>query len=119
MQKMETTRNPSAARRQNMTAEQLAGERQMDRDRHRIHRQNMTEEQRSIVRERDRIRYRARRENPNLPSTSTGNNDARLFETVLQQHVHAEVRQIVGRVSTMPMNATYELGSVLQRGNIL
>ncbi|KAI3937320.1 hypothetical protein MKW98_001891 [Papaver atlanticum] len=83
---METTRNPSATRRQNMTADQLADERQMNCDRQRIRRQNMTEEHRFAVRERDHIRHIARKENLNLPSTSTGNNDARLFETVIQQH---------------------------------
>ncbi|KAI3843271.1 hypothetical protein MKX03_037461, partial [Papaver bracteatum] len=112
---METTRNPSATRRQNMAAEQLADKRQMNRDRQRICRKNMKEEQRFDVRERDRIRHRACKENPNIPSTSTGNNDAHLIETFIQQYVHAEVGQIIGRVSTVPMNTTSELRSVLHR----
>ncbi|KAI3875840.1 hypothetical protein MKX03_023763, partial [Papaver bracteatum] len=88
---METSGNRSVSQRQNMTAEQLAVQRAMNRDRQRIRRQNMTEEQRFIVHNRDRIRHRAVKEKMNLLSTSTGNNAAHLFERVTQLHVQAEV----------------------------
>ncbi|KAI3986254.1 hypothetical protein MKX01_028535 [Papaver californicum] len=104
MQNMETTRNRWSIRRQNITEEQLANERQLNRDRQRIRRKNMTEEQRLMVRERNRLQHRAPKETPTLPSTSTCNNDAHLFETVTQQHVQAEVERVIGRVSTMSMN---------------
>ncbi|KAI3967172.1 hypothetical protein MKX01_042757 [Papaver californicum] len=122
MQNMETTRNRFSIRRQNMTEEQRANERQLNRDRQRIRRENMTEEHRSMVSERDRLRYRASKANPTLPSTSTANNDARLFETVIQQHVQAEVERIISRVSIMSMNISegyMELGPqhrVFRRG---
>ncbi|KAI3845737.1 hypothetical protein MKX03_007445 [Papaver bracteatum] len=78
-------------RRPTMTAEQLATQRAMNRDREIIRRQNMTEDQRATLRERDRIRHRGAKEKLNLPSASTGNNVAHLFECVSRQHVQAEV----------------------------
>ncbi|KAI3985843.1 hypothetical protein MKX01_026629 [Papaver californicum] len=104
MQNMETTRNRFSIRRQNMTEEQCANERQLNRDRQRICLENMTKEQSSMVPERDRLRHRAPKENPTLPSTSTTNNDARLFEIVIQQHVQAEVERTIGPVLTISMN---------------
>ncbi|KAI3930964.1 hypothetical protein MKW92_036164, partial [Papaver armeniacum] len=65
----------------------------MNRDRQRMRRQNMTDEQRSTIRERDRIRHRAAKEKLNLPSASTCNNAAHLFEGVTQQHVQEEVER--------------------------
>ncbi|KAI3967072.1 hypothetical protein MKW92_030813, partial [Papaver armeniacum] len=90
---METTGTRSVNQRQTMTAEQLATQRAMNRDRQRMRRQNMTDEQRSTIRERDRIRHRAAKEKLNLPSASTGNNAAHLFEGVTQQHVQEEVER--------------------------
>ncbi|KAI3891967.1 hypothetical protein MKW92_038205 [Papaver armeniacum] len=89
---METTGTRSVNQRQNMTAEKLAVQRVMNRDRQRILRQNMPEEQRSTVSERDRIRHRAAKEKLNLLSSIfTGNNVAHLFERVTQ-HVQTEVQ---------------------------
>ncbi|KAI3934628.1 hypothetical protein MKW92_013490, partial [Papaver armeniacum] len=69
---------------------QMATQRAMNRDRERIRRQNMTEEQRATLRERDRIRHRAAKEKLNLPSVSTGNNAAHLFECVTQTCARVE-----------------------------
>ncbi|RZC62768.1 hypothetical protein C5167_024527 [Papaver somniferum] len=90
---METTGTRFVNQRRNMTAEQMAIQRSMNRDRQSIHKQNMTEEQRSTVREHDRIR--AAKEKLNLPSTATGNNAAHLFERVTQQNAQTEVEGYV------------------------
>ncbi|KAI3909474.1 hypothetical protein MKW92_020360 [Papaver armeniacum] len=92
---METTGTRSVNERQTMTAEQLATQRAMNRDRQRMRMQNMTEEHMSTIRELDRIRHRAAKEKLNLPSASTGNNDAHLFERVTQQHVQDEVERFM------------------------
>ncbi|KAI3939964.1 hypothetical protein MKW98_029740 [Papaver atlanticum] len=89
-----------------ISEERLANERERNRVRQRTRRLNMTEEQRSIESGRDRNRYTAAKENLNHASTSTGNNDAHIFEHVIHRHVQAEVGRLIGRVSAIRMNTT-------------
>ncbi|XP_026418315.1 uncharacterized protein LOC113313733 [Papaver somniferum] len=103
-----------------ISEKQLAGERERNRVRQRIHRQNMTEEQRLIEREHDRNRYLAAKEKLNFPSSSASNTSSNLFEHVMHEHVQAEVERLIGGISTVGMNTNegyMELGPA-SRGNV-
>ncbi|KAI3989592.1 hypothetical protein MKX01_036201 [Papaver californicum] len=87
----------------------LVTERERRRDRYRIRQENMTAKEKLLQNEHRRIQRRAGQQNVekiNLPSSSTSNAEANLFEHVIQQHVQEEVERIIGHVSTMSVNTT-------------